>query len=202
MQIQDRRYRRSEISKFKKERIQDSTKPSAARTPRSIPKSGDHQAGSMESMPVRTVQNKSRPSPNEVQAKSRRGGQRGKTKPSEATGMNHFMVDGIRLERQERSHGDHRPLLQSFTTILTRFSRKLLPMERRSISPIRDPGGTDPSDSGQVISSQQHRRKLETKATANKRSCIRCLLRFLGQTLKAKPSEAIEVKVIRLSNIG
>ncbi len=82
-----------------------------------------------------------RASTNQAQTKSKQGGQRAKTKPSEAMGINLFIVNGIRLKPQEQSHDDHRPWLQSFTAILTRFSRKLLPMTRPSILPIR--GGWD-----------------------------------------------------------
>jgi len=70
-----------------------------------------------------------------VQTKCKQGGQRARTKPSEAMGINHFIFNRIRLERQKRSHGAYRPLFQSLTAILTRFSRKLLPMARCSILP-------------------------------------------------------------------
>ena len=82
--------------------------------------------------PGEQVQTKPKPSPNK--------GARAKTKPSEAMGINHFIVNGIRLKPQKQSHGDHRPWLQSFTAILTRFSGKLLPMARRSVLPIQGTG--------------------------------------------------------------
>jgi len=60
-----------------------------------------------------------------------------KQSQSKAIGLNPFIVNWIRLERQEQSQDAHRPWLQWFTAILTRFSRKLLPMARPSILPIR-----------------------------------------------------------------
>jgi len=96
--------------------------------------------------PGEQVQAKFKPSPNR--------GQTAKTKPCEAMGINHFIVNGIHLDRQRRSHGSHRPWLQSLTAIPTPFSRKLLPMARVSILPIRpfracwDGGETKPISTG------------------------------------------------------
>ncbi len=73
----------------------------------------------------------------------RRRGKTGNREQSQnkAKGINLFTVSGIRLKRQKQSHGHHRALFQSFTAILTRFYRKLLPMMRLSLLPIR--GGWD-----------------------------------------------------------
>ncbi|MGO9271812.1 MAG: hypothetical protein ACLQOO_16375 [Terriglobia bacterium] len=72
----------------------------------------------------------------QAQTKSKRWAKEQKQSQSKAMGINIFIVNGIRSEQQKQSHGDHRPLLQSFTAILTRFSRKLLPMARLSTLPI------------------------------------------------------------------
>src|SRR5208282_6306012 len=62
---------------------------------------------------------------------------RPKQSQNKATGVNHFMVNGIGLKRQKRSHGVYPTLFQSFTAILTPFLGKLLPATVSSILPIR-----------------------------------------------------------------
>jgi|SRR5208282_328663 len=63
-----------------------------------------------------------------------------KQSQSKAMKVNRFAANEIRLERQERSHGGHRPWLQSCTAILSGFSHRLPPMTRPSIFPIRGAG--------------------------------------------------------------
>jgi len=122
--------------------------------------------------------------------------------------VNRFAVSEIRLERQKQSHGDHRQRLQSFTAVLTRFSRKLLPMTVCSILPIRAAemgrqSKAKPSKAIEVTVCKVSKIALErkNKPTDNKRIFIRGLRLFFRADFRQVAADGASVSIAKSGGI-